>query len=109
MRQLPKEIKLSRHAKQRLNERQSKNIIYNEENIMLTKCNWYSKADLIENSGLYQHSLYICRKNKDQLDYVTNGEIEVLYNKGTGVALTIMEIKEKFLPVTQYIKPDISD
>ena len=40
------------------------------------------------------------------MGYITDGNIEVVYNKGTGVAITIMEVKEKFLPITQYIKPE---
>ena len=40
------------------------------------------------------------------MGYITDGNIEVIYNKGTGVAITIMEVKDKFLPITQYIKPE---
>lgn len=31
----------------------------------------------------------------------------MLYDKNAGVAITIMEVKEKFLPITQYIKPEV--
>ena len=99
-------LKLSPHARQRLEERKTGDIIYNTRNLMRSSCKWYTKDDLIEKSKLYQHSLYVCRKST-QLGYITDGEVEVLYNKGTGVAITVMEVKEKFKPVTQYIKPDI--
>ena len=102
----PKSIKLSPHARQRLEERKSEHIIYNTRNLIKSSCKWYTKDDLIEKSKLYQHSLYVCRKSP-QLGYITDGEIEVLYSKGTGVAITVMELKEKFKPVTQYIKPEI--
>ena len=101
-----KNIKLSPHARQRLEERKSSHIIYNTKNLIRSSCKWYTKDDLIEKSKLYQHILYVCRKST-QFGYITDGEIEVLYNKGTGVAITVMEMKEKFKPVTQYIKPSI--
>lgn len=104
MAKLPKEIKLTRHAQQRLEERKSSNI-YNTKNLMRSSCRWYGKDDLIRDSKLYLHCLYVCRKS-NQMGYITDGSIEVLYNKGTGVAITIMEVKEKFTPITQYIKPE---
>ena len=72
---------------------------------MRSSCKWYGKDDLIPESALYLHCLYVCRKSK-QMGYITDGNIEVIYNKGTGVAITIMEVKDKFLPITQYIKPE---
>ena len=39
--------------------------------------------------------------------YITDGNIEVLYDKGAGVAITVMEVKDKFKPITQYIKPSV--
>ena len=105
MAKLPKEIKLTRHAQQRLAERNTLNNIYNTKNLMRSSCKWYGKGDLIPDSALYLHCLYVCRKSK-QMGYITDGNIEVVYNKGTGVAITIMEVKEKFLPITQYIKPE---
>lgn len=104
MAKLPKEIKLTRHAQQRLKERKNSNI-YNTKNLMRSSCKWYGKDDLIPESALYLHCLYVCRKS-NQMGYITDGELEVVYNKGTGVAITVMEVKEKFLPVTQYIKPE---
>lgn len=104
MAKLPKEIKLTRHAQQRLKERKNSNI-YNTKNLMRSSCRWYGKDDLIPESALYLHCLYVCRKS-NQMGYITDGELEVVYNKGTGVAITVMEVKEKFLPVTQYIKPE---
>ena len=105
MAKLPKEIKLTRHAQQRLAERKNSNNNYNTKNLMRSTCKWYGKDDLIKNSALYLHCLYVCRKSK-QMGYITDGNLEVVYNKGTGVAITIMEVKEKFLPITQYIKPE---
>lgn len=105
MAKLPKDIKLTRHAQQRLAERNTLNNIYNTKNLMRSSCKWYGKDDLIPESALYLHCLYVCRKSK-QMGYITDGNIEVVYNKGTGVAITIMEVKEKFLPITQYIKPE---
>ena len=104
MAKLPKEIKLTRHAQQRLKERKNSNI-YNTKNLMRSSCRWYGKDDLIPESALYLHCLYVCRKS-NQMGYITDGELEVIYNKGTGVAITVMEVKEKFLPITQYIKPE---
>ena len=105
MAKLPKDIKLTRHAQQRLTERNTLNNIYNTKNLMRSSCKWYGKDDLIPESALYLHCLYVCRKSK-QMGYITDGNIEVIYNKGTGVAITIMEVKDKFLPITQYIKPE---
>ena len=105
MAKLPKEIKLTRHAQQRLAERNTLNNIYNTKNLMRSSRKWYGKDDLIPESALYLHCLYVCRKSK-QMGYITDGNVEVVYNKGTGVAITVMEVKEKFLPITQYIKPE---
>ena len=105
MAELPKEVKLTRHAQQRLMERNNLNNVYNTKNLMRSSCKWYGKDDLIPESALYLHCLYVCRKSK-QMGYITDGNIEVIYNKGTGVAITVMEVKEKFLPITQYIKPE---
>lgn len=105
MAKLPKEIKLTRHAQQRLSERNNSDNYYNKKNLMRSSRKWYGKDDLIPESALYLHCLYVCRKS-NQLGYITDGNIEVIYNKGTGVAITIMEVKEKFLPITQYIKPE---
>lgn len=100
---LPKKIMLTYHAIDRLKQRKNINRHYNIENILNSNCKWYTLEDLKETTGLYNHAKYVCRKSKD-LDYITDGEIEVIYNKGTGVAITILEVKEKFLPVTQHIK-----
>lgn len=106
MGKLPSEIKLTFHAIDRLKERNNANNYYNTKNLMKSNCKWYTKDDLIPQSALYLHCIYVCRKSK-QMGYVTDGNIEVLYNKNTGVAITIMEVKEKFLPITQYIKPEV--
>lgn len=102
---LPREIKLTRHAQMRLEERKN-SIDYNTKNLMKSPCKWYGKDDLIRNSNLYLHCLYVCRKS-NQMGYITDGNIEVVYNRNTGVAITVMEVKEKFLPITQYIKPEV--
>lgn len=102
---LPREIKLTRHAQMRLEERKNSSIDYNTKNLMKSPCKWYGKDDLIRNSNLYLHCLYVCRKS-NQMGYITDGNIEVVYNRNTGVAITVMEVKEKFLPITQYIKPE---
>lgn len=105
MAKLPREIKLTRHAQMRLEERKNSSIDYNTKNLMRSPCKWYGKDDLIKNSKLYLHCLYVCRKS-NQMGYITDGNLEVVYNRNTGVAITVMEVKEKFLPITQYIKPE---
>lgn len=106
MRNLTDEIRLTFHAKQRLAERKDANITYNTKNLMRSSCRWYNRDDLIYNSALYLHSLYVCRRSKNKMRYITDGNIEVIYNKETGVAVTILEVKEKFLPISKYIKPE---
>ena len=106
MSKLPTEVKLTLHAQQRLEER-NKNKIYNTKNLMKSSCKWYGKDDLIPNSKLYIHCLYVCRKARNKMRYMTDGNIEVLYDKNAGVAITVMEVKEKFLPITQFVKPEV--
>ena len=106
MSKLPTELKLTLHAQQRLEERKN-NYIYNTKNLMKSSCRWYGKDDLIPNSKLYIHCLYVCRKARNKMGYLTDGNIEVLYDKNAGVAITVMEVKEKFQPITQYIKPSV--
>lgn len=107
MAKLPKEIKLTRHAQQRLLERKNNDTdnYYNTKNLMRSNCKWYGKGDLIPNTSLYLHCLYLCRKS-NQMGYITDGEVEVVYNKNTGVAITVMKVKDKFLPITKYIKKE---
>ena len=101
---LPKKIKLTPHAQQRLLERKQ-NKKYNIFNLMYSNnINWYEKEDLIEDCALYRHSCYVTRKTP-QFGYLTDGDIAVIYNKDTGVTITVLEVKEKFKPITQYIKP----
>ncbi len=107
MSKLPAEIKLSDHAKQRLEERKEEGTFYNTDNLMKSSRKWYGKDDLIPQSNLYLHSMYICRKAKNKFRYMTDGEVEILYDKNTCVAITVLEVKEKFLPITQYIKPSV--
>lgn len=103
---LPKEIKLTLHAQQRLLERKGDINLYNTKNLMKSAVKWYGKDDLIPESSLYVHCLYVCRKAKNKMGYITDGNIEVLYDKNAHVAITIMEVKDKFKPITQYIKPE---
>ena len=107
MGKLPSEIKLSFHAIDRLKERNVADNYYNTKNLMKSSCKWYTKEDFIPKSSLYLHALYVCRKDKNKMRYITDGNIEVLYDKGAGVAITIMEVKDKFKPITQYIKPEV--
>lgn len=102
---LPKEIKLTLHAQQRLFERKGVEK-YNTKNLMKSACKWYGKDDLIPESSLYIHCLYVCRKARNKMGYITDGNIEVLYDKNANVAITILEVKDKFKPITQYIKPE---
>lgn len=101
---LPKVIKLTHHAQQRLAERKNLNNYYNTKNLMRSSYKWYGKDDLILDSALYKHCLYVCRKS-NQIGYITDGNIEVIYNKNTRTAITVLKMKEKFLPITDYIKP----
>jgi hypothetical protein len=106
MSNLPKEIKLTYHALQRLSERKDENIKYNTKNLMRSSVKWYNKDDLIYNSALYKRCCYTTRKS-NQMAYITDGNIEVIYNKNTKVAITVLEVKDKFKPITQFIKPEV--
>lgn len=105
MAKLPKEIKLTIHAQQRLLERKGAEK-YDTKNLMKSSCKWYGKDDLIPESSLYVHCMYVCRKARNKMGYITDGNIEVLYDKNAKVAITILEVKDKFKPITQYIKPE---
>lgn len=102
--ELPEIIKLSPHARQRLFERKNKDIAYNVHDIMKSDTKWYKKENLIYNCGLYRHCCYTTRKS-NQIDCITNGDIEIIYNKDTYVAITVLDVKDKFKPISQYIKP----
>lgn len=103
---LPKEMKLTKHAQQRLAERKDEYMKYNTRNLMRSSVKWYGKDDLIHDCALYRHCCYTTRKS-NQIGYITDGNIEVIYNKGTKTAITILEVKDKFKPITQFIKPEI--
>lgn len=103
---LPKDMKLSPHARQRLIERKDVNMKYNMNNIMRSSVKWYGKDDLIYDCALYRHCCYTTRKS-NQIGYITDGDIEIIYNKGTHVAITVLEVKDKFKPITQFIKPEL--
>lgn len=100
---LPSKLLLTRHAKQRLEERNKINNCYNTNDLMQSNCKWYTIDDLKKDSSLYVHSRYMCRKAKDKFEYMTDGNIEVLYDKNANVAITILSLKEKFLPITNFI------
>ena len=106
MAKLPYEMKLTPHALQRLTERKGENKQYNTKNLMKSSVKWFGKDDFIHNSALYRHCCYTTRKS-NQMAYMTDGEIEVVYNKKTKTAITVMEVKDKFVPITQFIKPEI--
>lgn len=103
---LPKDMKLSPHARQRLLERKNVDTKYNTSNLMRSDVKWYGKDDLIYDCALYRHCCYTTRKS-NQIGYITDGDIEVIYNKGTYVVITVLEVKDKFKPITQFIKPEI--
>ena len=106
MSKLPAEIKLTDHAKMRLLERKPNENIYNIKNLMRSSVKWYTKDDLIQDEALYRHCCYTTRKS-NQMGYITDGDIEVIYNKRTQVAITVLPVKDKFKPITQYIKPTV--
>ena len=62
----------------------------------------HKKEDFIVDSAYYRHCCYICRKSKD-LSCITDGRIEIIFNKNTKVVVTILRVKEKFLPITQFL------
>lgn len=92
-----KNIKLTRHAQQRLKERNFNNDLLKNSN------KWYNKDDLIDDCALYRHCCYICRKSKD-MECITNGEIEIIYNKNTNIGITVLEVKDKFKPINKFLK-----
>lgn len=106
MRKLPREIRLTDHARMRLLERNKNKNIYNMKNIMRSSVKWYGKNDLIKNEALYRHCCYTTRKS-NQMGYITDGDIEIIYNKKTKTAITVLAVKDKFKPITQYIKPQV--
>ena len=99
-------LTLTRHAKQRLEERKEQGLYYDTKNLMKSPRKWYGIDDLISESKLYVHGLYVCRKAKDKMNYMTDVKDEVLFDRNAQVAITVMEVKEKFLPITQYLKPE---
>ena len=105
MTELPSEIRLTYHAIDRLRERSNTNN-YNIQNLMKSQCTWYTKDDFIPQSKLYLRSCYVCRKDKENMRYLTDGNIEVLYNAKTGVAITVMELNDKFKPIGQFMKKE---
>lgn len=103
---LPKKMKLSNHARLRLEERANSKNIYNLTNLMRSSVKWYEKDDLIHDCQYYRHCCYATRKS-NQMGWITDGDIEIIYNKGTHVAITVLEVKDKFKPITQFIKPHV--
>lgn len=107
MANLPKDLKLTLHAQERLEQRKDNIYTYNTKNLMRSNCKWYNLDDLVPQSKLYLHARYTCRKSKSELRYLTNGEIEIIYNKKTGIGVTVLEVKDKFKPIQQYLKPSV--
>lgn len=105
MGKLPTEMKLTPHAQQRLAERKDATAKYNTKNLMCSSVKWWGKDDLIFDQALYRHCCYTTRKSS-QLSYITDGDIEVIYNRNTKTAITVLEVKDKFKPITQFIKPE---
>lgn len=106
MSKLPKFIKLSPHARQRLYERKDADARYDMANIIRSSVKWYGKDHIINDCALYRHCCYTTRKSS-QIGYITDGDIEVIYNKNSHIAITILEVKDKFKPITQFIKPEV--
>lgn len=73
---------------------------------MRSSVRWYTKDDLIFDCALYRHCCYTTRQSKD-VAYITDGNIEVIYDKSTKVGITVLQVKDKFKPITQYIKPEV--
>ena len=105
MGKLPLDMKMTPHAQQRLAERKDELMKYNTKNLMRSSVKWWGKDDLIFDQALYRHACYTTRKSS-QLAYITDGDIEVIYNRNTKTAITVLEVKEKFKPITQFIKPE---
>lgn len=105
MEKLPSEIKLTYHAIDRLKERNDTNN-YDIQNLMNSSCKWYTTDDFIPQSALYLRSLYVTRKDRNKMGYITDGNIEVLYDKGVGVAITIMALNDRFKPITNFMKKE---
>lgn len=106
MANLLKRIKMTYHAQKRLEERKDADTKYNIKNLMRSSVKWYNKDDLIYDSALYRHCCYVCRKSS-QMGYITDGEVEIIYNKNTKTAITVLEVKDKFKPITKFLKPEV--
>ena len=65
---------------------------------MRSSVRWYTKDDLIHDCALYRHCCYTTRKS-NQIGYMTDGNIEVIYNKETKTAITVLVVKDKFKPI----------
>lgn len=105
MSSIPKKIKLSKHAKIRLDERKEYINLYFRGHLMDSPCIWYEKEEFIIDSDYYRHCEYICRKSSE-LSCMTDGRIEIIYNKKTNVVITVLKMKKKFLPFQQYLIKD---
>lgn len=106
MRNLPSKLKLTRHARVRIEERTEAKNNYYTKDLLKSPCRWYTQDELIKDSRLYKRSLYVCRKSK-QFRYITDGELEIVYNKSTGIVITVLQFKEKFKPFMQFVKPEL--
>lgn len=106
MSNLPSKIKFTNHARIRLGERNDSDIRYNTKNLILSSSKWYTIDDIIQNSDLYMHCKYTCRRS-NQIAYLTDGKIEVIYDKKSNEAITVLKLPDKFKPVTRFIKPEV--
>ena len=106
MSQLPENLKLSAHARKRLEERKDESIRYNTHNLMRSSVKWYTKNDLIHDCALYRHCCYTTRDSK-QRGYITDGDIEIIYSKKSHKVITVLEVKDKFKPIEQFINPKL--
>ena len=93
MGKLPSEIKMSPHARARLEERKDINMKYNKQNIMRSSVKWYGKDDLIYDCALYRHCCYTTRKSS-QTGFIADGDMESISNRGTHVALAVLEVPD---------------
>lgn len=106
MEKLPSEIKLSKHARKRIEERNQTGYKYNTKNLMKSGCKWYGKDDFIVNSPFYLRYIKLCGSSNNRR-YITDGNIEVLYNASSNIVITILNVDKIFLPVDKYIRPEI--
>lgn len=102
MKDIPKKVKMTKHAKLRLEERKQLENLYRKRHIIDSPCIWYGIEDFIVDCAYYRHCKYICRKSKD-ISCMTDGRIEIIFNRNTKAVITILKVKDKFKPITKYL------